>query len=84
MLPAFVKAALRANDRLKVYLTVVQEASYHARHSDRDVPDLGREIAEAGLDPAWLREVASGARRVDNDLLMPDMPRLLKGFVKIW
>lgn len=55
MLPAFVKAALRANDRLKVYLTVVQEASSHARHSDRDVPDLGREIAEAGLDLAWLR-----------------------------
>ena len=48
MLPALVKAALRANDRLKVYLTVVQDASSHAAHSDRDLPDLGREITEAG------------------------------------
>ena len=30
MLPAWVKAALSANDRLKVYLTVLQAASSHA------------------------------------------------------
>lgn len=78
MLPAWVKAALRANDRLKVYLTVVQEASSHARHPDRDVPDLSREMADAGLDAAWLNEAVVGARRVDDGVLMPEMPRLFK------
>jgi uncharacterized protein Yka (UPF0111/DUF47 family) len=82
MLPAWVKAALGANDRLKVYLTVVQAASSHTRHPDREVPDLVTEIAEAGLDPAWLHEAAAGARRVDHELLMPDMPRLLKGLAE--
>lgn len=32
MLPARVKAALAANDRLKVYLTVLQSAASHAAH----------------------------------------------------
>ncbi len=78
MLPAWVKAALRANDRLKVYLTVVQEASSHARHADRAVPDLGREIAAAGLNTAWLHDVVALARRVDDGLVVPDMSALVK------
>lgn len=32
MLPAWVKAALSAKDRLKVYLTALQAASAHASH----------------------------------------------------
>ena len=40
MLPGWVKAALSPNDRLKVYLTVLQSASSHASHPDRDLPDL--------------------------------------------
>ena len=78
MLPAWVKAALRANDRLKVVLTVVQAAWTRARHPDRDVTDLASEIAVVGLDPGWLRDVVAGARCVDDDLLIVDMPRLLK------
>jgi len=78
MLPAWVKAALSANDRLKVYLTVVQSASSHASHPHRDVPDLGKEIAAAGLNTAWLHDLAAVARRVDGDLFIPDLPRLLK------
>ncbi len=78
MLPAWVKAALSANDRLKVYLTVLQAASSHASHPSRDVPDLAQEIAAAGLNTAWLRDVAAVARRVDEDLRIPDMPRLVK------
>jgi uncharacterized protein Yka (UPF0111/DUF47 family) len=78
MLPAWVKAALSANDRLKVYFTVLQAASSHASHPNRDVPDLAQEIAAAGLNTAWLRDVATVARRVDEDLRIPDMPRLVK------
>lgn len=78
MLPAWVKAALGANDRLKGYLTVFQAASAHAAHPAGEVPDLARELAAAGLDGAWLHDVAAAARRVDEDLLLPDMPRLVR------
>ncbi len=78
MLPAWVKAALSANDRLKVYLTVLQSASSHASHPNREVPDLGQEIAAAGLNTAWLHDLAAVARRVDEDLYIPDLPRLIK------
>ncbi|MDC8784679.1 phosphate transport regulator [Roseateles koreensis] len=75
ILPAWVKAALAANDRLKVYLTVLQAASEQASHPHRDAPDLSREIAAAGLDAAWLHDLAALARRVDGELLLPDLPR---------
>src|SRR5450631_1933538 len=78
MLPAWVKAALSANDRLKVYLTVVQSAASHASHPNRDVPDLSKEIAAAGLNTAWLHEFAAVARRIDEYLLVPDLPKLVK------
>ena len=78
MLPAWVKAALFANDRLKVYLTVLQSASSHASHPNRDVPDLGKEIAAAGLNTAWLHVLAAVARRVDDDIYILDLPRLIK------
>jgi len=78
MLPAWVKAALAANDRLKVFLTVLQSASTHASHPNRDVPDLSKEIAAAGLSATWLHDLAVAARRVDEDLFIPDMQRLVK------
>jgi uncharacterized protein Yka (UPF0111/DUF47 family) len=78
MLPTWVKAALSANDRLKVYLTVLQAAAAHAEHLDRAIPDLDEEIGAAGLESGWLHDVAAVARQVDRDLLIPDMPRLVK------
>jgi uncharacterized protein Yka (UPF0111/DUF47 family) len=81
MLPSWVKAALAANDRLKVYLTVLQAAASHASHPDRDPPDLAREVAAAGLSSNWLHDVAATARQVNDELLIPDMPRIAKCFV---
>ncbi|MBT9457927.1 MAG: phosphate transport regulator [Burkholderiaceae bacterium] len=78
MLPAWVKAALAANDRLKVYLTVLQAAAQQAQHPNREVPDLSREIAAAALPAAWLHELPVAARRVDNELVIPDLQRLVK------
>jgi len=78
MLPTWVKASLSANDRLKVCLTVLQAASSHASHPNRDLPDLSREIAACGMNAAWLHDVAAVSRRVDEDLLIQDMPRLIK------
>lgn len=78
MLPAWVKAALSANDRLKIYLTVVQAASSHAAHPNRDLPDMAKEIADAGLSPGWLHGIIAVATRIDEDLFVPDLPRLVK------
>ena len=78
LMPAWVTAALRANDRLKVYLTVMQAASSHASHPDREALDLASEMVAAGLNDAWLRDVAASARRIDEDILVPDLPRLVK------
>ncbi|HEX7440081.1 MAG TPA: DUF47 family protein [Caldimonas sp.] len=78
MLPAWVKAALSANDRLKVYLTVVQAAATHASHPNRGLPDLTKEIAAAGLATDWLPEAAAAARRIDEDLVIPDLSRLVR------
>jgi uncharacterized protein Yka (UPF0111/DUF47 family) len=79
MLPAWVKAALAANDRLKVYLTVIQAAAAHAAHPNAKPPDLAGEIAAAGLDVAWLHDLAAAARRLDGEVALPDLARLLKG-----
>ena len=78
ILPAWVKAALSANDRLKVYLTVLQAASSHASHPNRDLPDLVNEIAAAGLTTGWLHDLVVAATRIDEDLFVPDLSRLVK------
>jgi uncharacterized protein Yka (UPF0111/DUF47 family) len=79
MLPAWVKAALSANDRLKVYLSVLQAAATHALHPNRELPDLSFESAAAGLAEAWLHDLAAASRKVDDDFLIPDLPRLVRG-----
>jgi uncharacterized protein Yka (UPF0111/DUF47 family) len=78
MLPGWVKAALSANDRIKVYLTVLQTAWSHASHPTRDMPDLTKEIAGASLDSAWLHDLAANATKNGGDLLVPDLPRIVK------
>lgn len=79
MLPAWVKAALSANDRLKVYLTVLQTAAAHAAHPKRDLPDLHKEIGAAGLSAAWLHDVLVASTQIDEAFLIPDLARLVKG-----
>ncbi len=78
MLPAWVKAALSANDRLKVYLTILQAAASHAAHPNRDIPDLATEIATAGLNANWLHDVVAAATRIDQDLHLPNLSRIVK------
>jgi uncharacterized protein Yka (UPF0111/DUF47 family) len=78
MLPVWVKAALSANDRLKVFLTVLQTASSHAMHPNRELPDLTHEIVAAGLRVDWLDDIAAAARRIDDELVIHDLARLVK------
>jgi uncharacterized protein Yka (UPF0111/DUF47 family) len=79
MLPAWVRAALAANDRLKVYLTVLQAAATHAAHPKRDLPDLAKEIAATGMGASWLHDVVVTTTQIDEELLIPELARLIKG-----
>jgi len=80
LLPVWVKAALAANDRLKLYLTVLQAASAHADHPNHDALDLTRELVAAGLGSAtWLHDLPAGASRIDGVLQVPDLERLVQG-----
>lgn len=76
LLPAWVKAALAANDRLKVGLSLLQAAVAHAMAPERPVTDLRHELAAAGVTEAWLRELPSTATRDGEDVLLPALPRL--------
>lgn len=76
LLPAWIKSALVANDRLKLYLTVLQAAAAHAEHPESEALDLGREAAAAGFDGRWLRDMPSACSSVNGSLLVPELRRL--------
>ena len=76
MLPALIKGALSANDRIKVCLSVVQAAATHALEPQRPATDLGDEIERAGPSNAWLQDLIAVARRGDHEVLIPDAGRL--------
>ena len=59
--PAWIKAALAANDRLKFYLTILQAAQAHAEHPGTPPLDLRREYAAARIDAPWLLDLPGAA-----------------------
>lgn len=74
LLPAWIKAALQANDRLKLYLSVLQSAAQRAANPAANSPDWAREIAHLGLrDATWLKEVATTAYLQDQTLIVPEL-----------
>jgi uncharacterized protein Yka (UPF0111/DUF47 family) len=76
LLPAWIKAALAANDRLKLYLTVLQAAAAHAEHPDAEPLDLGREMTAAGIEGRWLLGLPAAASQVGGALRVPELRRL--------
>ena len=78
LLPAWVKAALAANDRLKLYLSVLQAAAAHAQHPEEPTLDLHREMASAGVQASWLHELPGTATRSGDALFVPELPRLAR------
>lgn len=78
LLPAWIQQALAANERLKLYLSVLQAAASHADHPEREALDFSAEMAAAQTDAAWLRNLPATASRVDDALLLPELPRLVK------
>ena len=78
LLPAWVKTALAANDRLKLYFSVVQAAVQHAGRPSHDVIDLSREKAAAGLKEQWMDEIVVDATRSGDVYFLPELPRLAR------
>jgi hypothetical protein len=79
--PAQVRAALKANERLKLYLSVLQAAAMHAEHPREAALDLAREIAAADItaraDAEWLHDLpATAAREGEAGVRVPDLVRL--------
>ena len=79
LMPAWIKAALAANDRLKRYLTLLQSAAQHAGAPDGPVGRWEKDFAHTGLqDAPWAQEMLSGAYYDDDLLILPHMGNLLE------
>jgi uncharacterized protein Yka (UPF0111/DUF47 family) len=78
--PSRLRAALCANDRLKLYLTVLQSAATHARVPQEPLLDLGREIRAADItvraEADWLADLPATATLQGQTLRIPELPRL--------
>jgi len=77
--PVQVREALKANDRLKLYLTLLQAAAQHAASPQRPAADLAREVAAADIareDARWLRDLPGGATLEAQTLHLPGLSRL--------
>lgn len=77
-LPAWLRAALAANDRLKLYLSLLQAAAAHADHPERAALDLAREMAAAGVQDDWLHDLPASATRAGDSVCIPELARLLQ------
>lgn len=61
LLPGLIAEALRANDRAKVRLSVLQAAARHAAAPDASRSPLTQECRTVGLDPVAMEELVASA-----------------------
>jgi len=80
LMPAWIKAALQANDRLKLYLTMLQSAAQHARSpQELGSVDWENELTQAGLHgSAWLKDLVKTAYFDDQTLFIPQQHQLFE------
>lgn len=70
--------ALLANDRLKLYLTMLQSAAQHAGSPAAPLADCGRKLAQVALhDVWWLQDMVKTAYFDDQTLILPHLGQLL-------
>jgi uncharacterized protein Yka (UPF0111/DUF47 family) len=62
MLPHLMAGALRANDRAKLRMSVLQAAAERAHDPHSPAPDLAAECGSAGIDAGATRSLLAGAR----------------------
>jgi len=76
LLPGWVQAALAANDRLKLYLSLLQEAARRAGDPQATVTDWSAEFARAGVpETGWLQELVRSAYLADGVLMLRHLDR---------
>ena len=67
LLPALIEEGLAANDRLKIRLSLLQEAAAQASRPGRGPPSMDRELNSVGLTDPFFNTTVSGARQIDAD-----------------
>lgn len=78
LLPAWVKSALSANDRLKLYLSMLQAAVQHAQQPEQAPFDWAHELVAQGLQgEAWLRDLVRASYLDEQTLVLPQHELLL-------
>lgn len=82
LLPGLVAEGLRANDRAKVRMSVLQAAAEHARNPEAQPADLVAECRNAGVDVVATRSLVSGARKTASGVIeAPDLAKLGESLV---
>jgi uncharacterized protein Yka (UPF0111/DUF47 family) len=80
LLPALIEAGLAANDRLKIRLSLLQEAAAQVSHPGRAASSMERELRVVGLTDLSYGATISGARPIDADTFVaPGAERLAAG-----
>lgn len=79
LMPAWIKAALAANDRLKLYLTLLQSAAQRASAPEHTEGGWEAELARSLLrDAPWVQDMLQGAYFDDDLLVLPHLDDLLR------
>ncbi|HVN74424.1 MAG TPA: hypothetical protein VMT44_07525 [Methanoregula sp.] len=82
LLPARVNAALRANDRIKYYFTLMQTARSHADHPDQNHSNLRAERESVGItDPGLDTVVGSTIKDGDRGYAIPSAGAIINGIL---
>jgi uncharacterized protein Yka (UPF0111/DUF47 family) len=76
LLPQKLQDALAANDRLKLYFSLLQAAESHADHAQEPPPDLRTELRAAGVESEFDLTIANSRREPDGSLSIPGAARL--------
>jgi len=77
LLPAYVDQALEANNRIKYYFTLLQEARRFADHPESGAADLRTERGVAGIPDSSLDAIISGTQRMaDGRYYIPRVEQL--------
>ncbi len=80
LVPGLLAEALAANDRLKLRLTLLQEAVAHSRHPEVPPRSFEAERRATGLMDAQYDAIVSGVQALSADrILVPGAKELLKG-----
>jgi hypothetical protein len=76
ILPSLIAGALKANDRAKLRMSVLQAAAEHAHDPHGTPPDLAAECGRTGIDAAATRTLVARARTNGGGLI--EAPGLAK------